>query len=458
MSTGSPKTVLHIVDGLGLSGKTRHLVSIVSALDRRRFTPVVCRLGDEPSPFVAALEAARVPLHTIACGDGLRPDVAARLAKLAWSAKAAIVHCYNPRPMLYGGIAARVLGIRATVGFLSAFACQVPDRAYAFLPQPLATASRRNVYRNRIAAASMRTIVAVSRSLGERFCQYNGVPVEKLHAIGYGVDLRAIDRVPPARASELRRALGFADDDLVIGSVGRLVEQKDYPMQLRAFALAAAREPRLRMAIAGDGPLRSRLERLTSELGVADRVRFLGNQDDVPAFLRSVDLFVLASKFEPFGVALLEAKAAGLPIVATAVNEIPDIIADGVSGVLTPAEHTPSLAAAFVALARDRDRRIRLGARARLAAEQQHSLSAVVGAYQALYDACFEQSPATRAVNPVRVGPFTREHIAPCLPSTESPRDRGSDHTSTATSRRCRQRSGLAGRTTTCGGSTPPSA
>jgi glycosyltransferase involved in cell wall biosynthesis len=402
MSTGSPEThrapevagyprvVLHVVDGLGLSGKTRNLVSVVSQLDRRRFAPVVCRLNAEWSPLVRQLEAAQIPLHTIACTDGLNPGAALRLARLAWSVRADIVHCYNPRPMLYGGLAARAIGIRATVGFLSAFACQVPDRTYGFLPQPLTTLSRRNVYRNRLAAASMRFIVAVSPSLGRRFCQYNDVPLDKLRVIPYGTDLKAVDRVTPERASELRQQLGFRPDDVVIGSVGRLVEQKDYPTQLRAFALAVARVPSLRMVIAGDGPLRSKLEHMARELAVAHHVRFLGNWNDVPALLRSVDVFAMASKFEPFGVALVEAKAAGLPIVATAVNEIPEIIADGESGLLAPPEDAPRMAALFIKLAQDRERRHCFGARARREA-QQRSLQAAVAAYESLYDESLDQ-------------------------------------------------------------------
>src|SRR4029079_2882476 len=157
----------------------------------------------------------------------------------------------------------------------------------------------------------------------------------------------------------------FRSDDVVIGSVGRLVEQKDYPTQLHAFALAAPRLPHLRMAIAGDGPLRATLEQMTHDLAIADRVRFLGDHDDVPTLLRSADLFAMSSRFEPFGVALLEGKAAGLPIVATAVNEIPNIIADGESGLLTPPENAANMAALFVKLAQDGDCRARLGARAR---------------------------------------------------------------------------------------------
>ena len=389
MSTGLPKTILHVVDGLGLSGKTRNLVAVVSHLDRRRFAPVVCRLNTEWSPLVGQLEAAHVPLHTTTCRDGLAPAAVLQLARLAWSVKADIVHCCNPRPMLYAGLAARAIGVRATVGFLSAFACQVPDRSYGFLPQPLATASRRNVYRNRLAASSMRFIVAVSPSLGRRFCQYNGVPLDKLRVISYGADLRATDRVTAEHASELRQRLGFRSDEVVIGSVGRLVEQKDYPTLLGAFALAVARVPNLRLAIAGGGPLRPMLEEMAGAFAIADRVRFLGNWDDVPALLRSVDLFAMASKFEPFGVALLEAKAAGLPIVATAVNEVPEIIADGESGLLTPPENASSMADLFVRLAMNRDCRLRLGARARVEA-QQHSLQAAVAAYESLYDETLE--------------------------------------------------------------------
>lgn len=398
MSTGLPKRVLYVVDGLGLSGKTRHLVLLATRLDRRRYSPVVCRLNTESSPLVGELEAAGVPLHTLDCVDGVTPRTALQLARLAWSAKADIVHSYNPRPMLYAGLAARALGIRARVGSLSAFACHMPDRSYEFLPQPLSTSTRRNVHRNRLAASSMRSIVAVSRSLGRRFCAYNNVPLAKLRVIPYGADLQVNERVTAEEVSAFRQQLGFQPGDVVIGSVGRLVEQKDYPTQFRALALAVTREPRLRMAIAGDGPLRSTLEEMALALGVADCVRLLGNMSNVPLLLRSIDLFVLASKFEPFGVALLDAKAAGLPIIATAVNEIPTIIADGESGLLASPGNAPGMANLFVTLAQDAGWRGRLGARARVEA-QQHSLQAAVAAYESLYEESLEHRPAGHAAH-----------------------------------------------------------
>jgi glycosyltransferase involved in cell wall biosynthesis len=385
MSAGSPRTVLHVIDGLGLSGKTRSLVSIVSRLDRRRFRSIICRFSSEPSPLVGELESAQIPVCTIPCKDGVHPLVALRVAKAAWSTHASIVHCYNPRPMLYGGFAARAMGIGATIGTLSAFACQVPDRSYGFLPQPLATASRRNVWRNRVAAASMRFIVSVSASLGQRFCGFNGVSPAKLRVIEYGVDLPGADTVPESQVRAIRDSLGFQRDDVVIGSIGRLVEQKDYSTELRAFAVAVRHAPRLKLAIAGDGPLRAQLEQLARVLGVESRVRFLGHRHDVPELLRSVDVFALASTFEPFGVVLLEALAAGRPIVATAVNDVAEIVRDGRSGVLVPASDASTMAAVFVKLAHDHECRARLGAQARVEAER-FRLDTAVAAYERLYE------------------------------------------------------------------------
>jgi glycosyltransferase involved in cell wall biosynthesis len=266
----------------------------------------------------------------------------------------------------------------------------VPDRSYRFLPQPLTTISRRNVYRNRLAARLMRYLVTVSAPLGKRFCEHNGLAADKLRVIPYGADLSAVERVTVQEASDFRRALGFCSDQILIGSVGRLVEQKDYPTQLRAFAKAVAAIPRLRMVVAGDGPLKADLMRMAQEWNISGQVSFIGHCDRVPAFLRCLDIFVLASKFEPYGVALLEAKAAGAAIVATRVNEIPEIIADGESGLLAPAEDPESMSRLFIALARDPEMRARLGRQARAEARARNSLESVVSGYEELYRASLQ--------------------------------------------------------------------
>src|SRR5262249_2525653 len=162
--------------------------------------------------------------------------------------------------------------------------------------------------------------------------------------ISYGVDVDRFARVDPAQIAAFRARHDLPADAVVIGSVGRLVEQKDYPTQLRAFAQAAARVPSLRMLLVGDGPLRASLAGLARELGVADSVRFAGHSDEVPVALRALDVFVLASKFEPYGVAILEAKASGTPIVATRVNEVSEILNEGDTGRLVPPENPGAMA------------------------------------------------------------------------------------------------------------------
>ena len=172
---------------------------------------------------------------------------------------------------------------------------------------------------------------------------------------------------------------------MLVGSVGRLVEQKDYPTQLRALALAAWRWL-LRMIIAGAGPLASQLRGIAERLGIVDRVSWLGERSDIPTMLRCLDAFVIASKFEPFGVSVLEAMAAGLPVVSTDVNELPEILDGGRAGMLVPAERPEDLAVALEQVSADPELRVRLGSHARNIARTRYSLSAAVSAYVNLYE------------------------------------------------------------------------
>ncbi len=147
------------------------------------------------------------------------------------------------------------------------------------------------------------------------------------------------------------------------------------------------RAPRLRMVLAGDGPLEANIRTMIQELGIQDRVTLVGHCSRVPVLLRALDVFVMASKFEPYGVALLEAKAAGLPIVATRVNEIPEIIEHGRSGLLAAAGEPEEMADLLVRLAEEQRLREQLGAQARVDARERHGIAAAVRAYQDVYDA-----------------------------------------------------------------------
>lgn len=382
----TPAGVLYLVDGLGLSGKTKAMVDLIAGLDPRRYRADVVTFDTEKSPLETKLRALGVGVQEMRCPDGLNVAVLARIAAAVRRLRPDVIHCYNPRTMLYGGTVAQLLRIRGTVGTLSAFACLTPEGNYRFLPQKLFSTSRRNRLRNRLACGLMRAVVTVSPKLGAGFARWNGVDPARLHTVSYGVDVHKFAGISAEQIAAFRARHDLAADAVVVGSVGRLVEQKDYPTQLHAFAQAAARVPSLMMLLVGDGPLRGELEALARELGVAARVRFAGHSDEVPVALRAVDIFVLASKFEPYGVALLEAKAAGAAIVGTDVNEVSEILNEGATGVLVPPEDPAAMGAAFARLAEDPAARRALGERAARDAAERHSLRGAVEAYQRLYD------------------------------------------------------------------------
>jgi len=394
----SPKKVLYVLDSLGLSGRTKGIIDVALNLDPERYAPVFCSLSDELSALRDRLVERGVPLEQLEVGAGLKASAVRSLRGIIRRHGIEVVHSVNPRPMLYAGLAARTSGVRATVGSLSAFACQVPDRTYTFLPQDLVNRSARNAWRNQAVARLTRFVIAVSRELGERFCRFtarslgplrligHGALLRKLKVISYGVDLAAYDAITTDARAAMRSQVGATANTVLVGSVGRLIKQKDYPTQLRAFAIAAKHEPRLHMVLAGDGPLRTAIEAQAAELGITGRITMLGHWTAVPLLMRSLDAFVLASKFEPYGVALLEAKAAGSAIVSTRVNEIPTLLEHGTSGLLVPAESPEPMADALLRLARDPELRRLLGRNAAEDAARRHTIQAAAVAYQGLYD------------------------------------------------------------------------
>jgi glycosyltransferase involved in cell wall biosynthesis len=392
------RTVLYVMDTLGLSGRTKGFIDLALELDPARYRPVFCSLGEETSPLADRLRERSTPVEVAPIRPGLRPGAVGVLARVLRRHAVDVVHPVNPRPMLVAGLAAWLAGNRPVVGSLSAFACQVPDREYSFLPQELVNRGARNALRNQIMCRLARRFVVVADGLGERFCRFTADGTgplrltgyralrERMRVISYGVDLGPHRAVDPREVAELRARIGCGAETVLVGSVGRLVEQKDYPTQIDAFAEAARKEPRLRMVVAGDGPLRSEVEGRAAALGIADRIVLLGHWDRVPALLRALDVYVLASKFEPYGVALLEAKCAGSAIVATAVNEVPTLLQDGETGLIVPPEDPGAMSAAFLRLARDEGLRRRLAENVRVVAERRHGLTAVATAYQQLYD------------------------------------------------------------------------
>ncbi|GJM20455.1 MAG: glycosyl transferase [Planctomycetota bacterium] len=186
-------------------------------------------------------------------------------------------------------------------------------------------------------------LIALSEHVRHFVAEHGGVPLERLQRIYYGVDP---DGLQASRSrAEVRAELGLDPDTPVLVCVGRLAPQKDHPTLLAALAQLP---PEVTLLIVGDDPFgggRARLEAEAHRLGLGERARFLGIRHDVPDLLVASDLFVLPSLWEGLGLVFLEAMAVGLPVVATQVSAIPEVVEHGRTGWLVPPSDPGALAA-----------------------------------------------------------------------------------------------------------------
>jgi glycosyltransferase involved in cell wall biosynthesis len=237
----------------------------------------------------------------------------------------------------------------------------------------------------RLSVPLTRVAVMVSQTVRDRFVAGDIVPARKARVVLNGIhtDCPQVD-VPLQRAAA-RRLLAAGDDQFVAGCVGRLVELKNHAAALRAVARQAEAIPQLRLVLIGGGPLRGNLEALARELGIADRVLFLGERNDTRELLPGLDAFLMPSLTEGHSIALLEAMAAGSSIIATRVGGNAEIVSHEHTGLLVAADDDESMSTALSRLVADRGFAARLGAEARSWALDHVSVRAMADAYQAVY-------------------------------------------------------------------------
>jgi glycosyltransferase involved in cell wall biosynthesis len=227
---------------------------------------------------------------------------------------------------------------------------------------------------------------SVSDRLRRDLVTHLRVPEGKFEVIYNGVDLT---RIAAADRAHARREVGASEDEVVIASVGRLVPVKHYESLLGAFARAfgrAAGAVKTRLVLIGEGPERAKLEALAASLGIAARTTLLGHREDVPELLVGLDVFVLPSRSEGMSNTLLEAMAAGVPVVASDVGGNSEIVRDGDSGFLYPSGDEARLSQLLTELVGDPARRAQVGRRGYERVMREFSMGAMIAKYEALYE------------------------------------------------------------------------
>ena len=366
----APIRVLFVVGNFVAGGAERHLIELWKRIDGARFEVVIACFRREGA-FLAEAESLGWPVRELAVGRRIYGAAGlaglARLVHLVRDARPQVIHGYLLGPNLYAALAGRLAGVPAVV---------VAKRNVD------AFETRRQVLAQRLAHRLATHVTAVSEAVAESVVAL-GVPRARITVIPNGVD--AARFVPPAPLEEARRALG-ADRSPLVGSVGCLAARKDYGTLLEALRLLGDRGLAFRAALVGDGPERDRLEARATALGLAGRVRFLGERADVDRLLPGMDVFVLSSREEGIPNALLEAMAAGRACVATAVGGTPEVLRDGETGWLVPPGEPGALADALEqALTRPGEAR-RRGEAAGRAVREEMSIEAMVRRHEEFYE------------------------------------------------------------------------
>ncbi len=224
--------------------------------------------------------------------------------------------------------------------------------------------------------------------------EHEGVALPRARVIPNGIDLSSW-RMPPR--DEARRALGLSPEEFIVLTFGRLHKQKGHTVLLKAAAKTLRELPNARFLIAGYGPLQEKLEARARKLKIDGRVQFLGYRRDVELLLSASDLFVLPSLWEGMSNAILEAMAAGKPVIATAVDGNVEQVVDGKTGLLTPPADAGAMAEAILRLARDPELAQRMGLTGRLRVEEEFGLERMTQAYLAFYEELLKEPVGTAA-------------------------------------------------------------
>jgi glycosyltransferase involved in cell wall biosynthesis len=358
--------VLELLVSTDLGGGPVHVRDLITGLAGPDFRFTVA--GPAGGAFIPALTAAGSDFEPIAA-DRLSPRALRDTIRLARARRIQVIHSHGKGAGLYGRIAARLTGATSIHTFHGIHPAGY-GRLYLRLERALARWSFAVVHVSESQAAE-------ARSLGL-------APAGRTRVIVNGIEAASV-RGAAARSPMSRERLGLRPDALVLATVARFDPVKRLEVLLRAMPLLVARVPEAQLLIVGDGPGRDVLHALARTLAPGDRVVFAGALPDAARVLPVVDLYVTASRREGLPLAVLEAMACGLPVLASAAPGHVDAVEPEVTGRLVPVDDAPALAAAAALLLRDPALRERMGRAGRERVEQHFARARVLVEIAGLY-------------------------------------------------------------------------
>jgi len=370
-----PIQILYLITELNVIGGAEKLMPrFLAHLDRNRFTPAVACLYGGDGPIADEIRGLGIPVIDLGMTAKWRLDAFWRLYRLLRRERPTILHTW----MFHANVPGRVLGRLAGVPIIITWRHSIN----------IGGALREFI--NRWTAQLDDRIVATCELVRQVEIERARVSSDKVITIYNGIDVQGYSASPLA-AARVRQTFNVPADALLMGTVGRLHRAKGLADLLAALAQVRERIPTVRLLLVGDGELRGELEAQTQSLGLSSVVTFAGIRADVPEILAALDIFVLPSLWEGMPLVLLEAMAASLPVVVTAVGGTPEVVVDGVTGLLVPPRDPAALAQAIIRLLRDPDLRRRMGRAGRRQIEQHFAIGETVRQVEALYEALLRE-------------------------------------------------------------------
>jgi glycosyltransferase involved in cell wall biosynthesis len=373
MNGSTPQVrVLHIVHSLSVGGMEQGMITMLNSPFLAGSVHAVCTMRD------AGVLADRLPAATSLFPldlKGRRPTAFLKLAGLIGEFRPDVLHARNWNTWCDATLACVMSGRHAPVLSLGFHGLE-SDRGFSLKQKWLA----------RGLGMSSSLFTTVSRMGSTQLQRQLGAQPENTHVLTNGVDTNMFAPSSVGERSVLRRTMNIGQCEFVVAMIGSLVPVKDHECALQAIAQCSSSRRPIRVLLAGDGPLRDTLERSAKTLPACVRISFLGERSDVAPILRAADVFVLSSQYEQTSLALLEAMAVGLPVVATDVGDSAQIVRHGQCGLIVPPKQPVAIAHAIGQLIDGPRIRMTFGAAARRRIETYYSIDHMARGYGNYYE------------------------------------------------------------------------
>lgn len=367
---GQLQTILYLSTSSGPGGAERVISNLSASLDPARYRAILCLF--RPGWIQEHTENRGVRTYVIPTQGMFDWRWVLRVKRLLKDEHVDLIHAHEFDANVQGTFVAALSGVPlvATVHGKNYFWEKLRRRlAYQW------------VSRNA-------TMVAVSENLKQFIVEKVGVDSGHVKVVYNGVDL--LPHCGPDDIDQCRKELDLPTGDQIVGVVGNLYPVKGHQYLIAAIPAVLAKCPNTTFIFAGRGQLEGELKEQAHQLGVAQKVRFLGLRQDIPRILAVLHAFVLPSLSEGLSMAILEAMVAGKPVIATDVGGNPELVEDSETGYLVPSQNSQALADRLISLLMNRDRALQFGKVGQLRAQGQFSLRTMVREYQAIYDQCIE--------------------------------------------------------------------